>query len=125
MIRGVVTPDLQAVIHLAVRGRAGHEEIEFVVDTGFNTFLTLPTETIARLNLSKTGVAQAVLADGSEVELAVYEAVVLWNGEERDVSVLESDVALVGMAMLRGCEMKIEIVDGGAVSIEAITNRSF
>jgi len=125
VIRGIVTPDLQAVIHLAVRGRAGcEEEIEFVIDSGFNTFLTLPSEIIVRLGLSKAGVSQAVLANGSEVEVAVYEAVVLWNNEERDVSVLESDGALLGMAMLRGCEVKIEIVDGGAISIEAITNRS-
>lgn len=125
MIRGVVTPDLQAVIHLAVRGKAGREEeIEFVVDTGFNTFLSLPSELIARLNLSKVGVSQAVLADGSEVELAVYEAVVLWNGAERDVTVLESDGALVGVAMLRGCELKIEVVDGGGVSIKTMLNES-
>lgn len=124
MIRGVVTPDLQAVIHLAVRGRAGREQIEFVVDTGFNTFPTLPAEIIARLGLSKAGVSQALLAGGSEVELAVYEAVMLWNGSERDVTVLQSDGALFAMALLRNCQLKIEAIDGGAVSIEAILNKS-
>jgi len=43
MISGVVTGDRQAVIRLTVRGPTGQEqEIEAVIDTGFDGCLSLP-----------------------------------------------------------------------------------
>ena len=52
MITGVVTNDRQAVIHLTVRGPAGQEqEIEAIIDTGFDGWLSLPSSLVAGLGL--------------------------------------------------------------------------
>jgi predicted aspartyl protease len=52
MISGLVTGDGQAVIHLTVRGPTGQEQdIEAVIDTGFDGWLSLPSSIIASLNL--------------------------------------------------------------------------
>ena len=52
MITGVVTDDRQPVIHLLVRGPAGQEqEIEAIIDTGFDGWLSLPSSLITRLGL--------------------------------------------------------------------------
>ena len=50
MIRGEVSADWEATIRLKVLGPSGQEEdVEAVIDTGFNGFLTLPPDLIARL----------------------------------------------------------------------------
>jgi hypothetical protein len=52
MITGVVTDDRQAIIHLIVRGPAGQEqEIEAIIDTGFDGSLSLPSSTVVQLGL--------------------------------------------------------------------------
>jgi predicted aspartyl protease len=53
MINGVVTGDRQAVIHLTVRGPTGLEqEIEAIIDTGFDGYLSLPSSFIVFLSLA-------------------------------------------------------------------------
>ncbi len=54
--------------------------IEFVVDTGFTDFLTLPAGAVAAMGLPFLHRAPIVLADGSTEAVAVYEAVILWSG---------------------------------------------
>jgi predicted aspartyl protease len=52
MITGVVTSFYQATIRLIVRGPTGQaQEIEAVIDTGFDGVLSLPPADIATLGL--------------------------------------------------------------------------
>jgi predicted aspartyl protease len=52
MITGVVTPFHQATIRLIVRGPTGQaQEIDAVIDTGFDGALSLPPADIAALSL--------------------------------------------------------------------------
>ena len=52
MISGTVTEDHEAVVRLAVFGKAGQREpIEAVVDTGFTGWLSLPRSLINDLEL--------------------------------------------------------------------------
>jgi predicted aspartyl protease len=52
MITGVVTDDRQALIRLIVRGPAGNEqEVEAMIDTGFDGWLSLPSSIIFPLDL--------------------------------------------------------------------------
>ena len=77
--------------------------IDAIIDTGFDGFLTLPASVVADLALPLAGATRAALGDGSEVFLDAFEAVVLWDCDERRVVTLETKgEALVGMAMLSG-----------------------
>ncbi len=52
MIRGRVTADREALLRLAVKGGDSEtREIEGVIDTGFNGFLTLPGSAVHALGL--------------------------------------------------------------------------
>ncbi len=122
MIAGVVTSSREAVIRFLVRGAPGREEeVESVIDTGFTGFLTLPTPTVHSLGLPYAGAAQGTLADASIVSLDVFEAVVWWDDRERDILVLAAEGAtLVGMALLSGYRVPLDVESGGAVRIEAL-----
>jgi predicted aspartyl protease len=83
MITGVVTADREPVIRLIVRGPDGEEEIEAVVDTGFNGHLTIPPNLIKALDLQWRRRGRALLADGTESLFDIYEANVLWDRQPR------------------------------------------
>ncbi len=123
MIRGVVTNDRQAVIHLMVRGPAGQEqEIEAIIDTGFDGWLSLPSSLVAGLGLVWRRRGRALLADGSESVFDIYEATVDWDGEARRVPVDEAEtVPLVGMSLLEGYELTVQAQPGGNVTVRALS----
>ena len=52
MIVGVVTASREAVVSLTVRGPRGRaQEVQAVIDTGFDSSLTLPARLITALEL--------------------------------------------------------------------------
>jgi clan AA aspartic protease len=122
MIIGIVNANLEATIRLIVRGAQGQEqEIEAVIDTGFTGSLTLPVELIAALGLAWRGHAQAELADGSLHLFDVYAATLLWDDRARMVEIDATDSdPLVGMGLLHGYDLRIQVVEGGKVTIEML-----
>ena len=122
MIEGTVNENYEATIRLTFRGAAREgREIEAIIDTGFTGYLTLPTALIDRLALSWKGRSQALIADGSIHIFDEYIGTVLWNGEARTVEVAAADTTpLVGMGLLRGHGLKVDVVANGAVTIEAL-----
>ena len=123
MITGIVTVTREAVISLMVRGPNGQEqEIEAVIDTGFDGSLTLPLALITALGLPWRRRGRALLADGNDSVFDIYEATVLWDGTARRVSVDEVDVVpLVGMSLLYGYELTVQIVEGGSVRLKPLS----
>ncbi|MBA3425798.1 MAG: clan AA aspartic protease [Rubrobacter sp.] len=92
-----------------------------MVDTGFTGHLTLPTTTVEALELPIVGSAESILADGRLVLEDVCLAWVLWHGGERPVRGLVADATpLLGMALLRGSEIRIEAIEGGEVEIRPV-----
>jgi len=122
MISGVVTDDRQAVIHLTVRGPAGQEqEIEAIIDTGFDGSLSLPPSIVVQLGLPWRQRGRALLADGSESVFDIYEATADWDGEARRIVVDEVEtVPLIGMSLLEGYELTIQVQRGGNVTLRAL-----
>jgi clan AA aspartic protease len=122
MITGIVTVEREAVVSLTVRGSKGQEhETEAVIDTGFDGSLTLPPALITALELPWRRRGRALLADGNESVFDIYEATVIWDGAPRRVSVDEVDaVPLVGMALLYGYELTIQIMEGGQVLLKPL-----
>lgn len=120
MITGKVTSNLEAVISLEViRSRKQTQQVEAVIDTGFNGYLTLPNHLINRLKLQLAGNRRATLGDGNVVVLDAYLAKVLWHNQERETLVLQADGGpLVGMSLLYGNRVTLNVVDGGDVIID-------
>ena len=122
MITGIITAAREAAISLTVRGPNGQEqEIEAVIDTGFDGSLTFPPALITALGLPWRRRGRALLADGNESVFEIYETTVIWDGTARRVSVDEVDVVpLVGMALLYGYELTVQIVEGGRVVLKPL-----
>ena len=125
MIEGAVNAAFQAVVTLPLSGPDGRSrEIDFVVDTGFDRFLTLPRSMVAELGLISRGIHQAILADGSAVALNVYDVTVTWDGIARYTTAVAADnVPLLGMSLLEGHDLSIRVRDGGRVLIQPAVER--
>jgi clan AA aspartic protease len=123
MIAGIVTAAREAVIALTVLGPNGQtEEIQAVTDTGFDGSLTVPANLIAALGLPWRRRGRSLLADGSESVCDIYEATVIWDTGPRRIIVDEVDIVpLVGMSLLYGYELTVQIVEGGSVLIKSLT----
>lgn len=120
MIEGVVNTTYQAVVPLAVSGPAGRvRDIEAVIDTGYNGFLTLPPVLVSELGLPFVTIGQAILADGGEATFDIHRVTVLLDGESRSVDVYVSDAApLAGMRLLDGYSVCLDVEHRGRVVIE-------
>lgn len=116
----VVANGREAMLGVQVSGResAADIEVQAVIDTGFTGHLTLPPDVVGALSLPERGFVDVELADGGTATLSVYDALVLGHGRWRRVPAYRSDIdPLLGMALLRGSILTVEVVSGGAVEI--------
>jgi clan AA aspartic protease len=121
MIAGVVWSD-ECRIRLKVKGLRGwQQEVEAVIDTGYAASLTLPPAVVTALGLRWRSANRFTLADGSECFFDVYVAKVDWDGKVRAILVDEVDAGpLVGMRLLRGHELKVQVRYRGKVTIKRL-----
>ena len=122
MMAGVVR-GLQARVKLRIVGpRDGAHEVAAIVDSGFTGCLTLPPPIIASLELPRKGFLRGVMADGSERLLDLYGATVMWDRRRRQIDVAEADsIPLIGMALLNGYELTMQVRPGGKVAIKRLS----
>jgi clan AA aspartic protease len=122
MMTGVVNAALEAWLRLSVEDVRGHvREVEAILDTGFNGFLTLPPAVVAALELPWLFRQQGQLADGSLQVLDVFEAAIRWDGQPRTVEVEAIDAQpLIGMGLMRAHELRVHVKPGGVVTIAAV-----
>ena len=121
MIEGAVNAALEAVIAVSVTGSEGRaQEIEAVIDTGYNGLLTLPPSAVRQLALPFVTRGQATLANGSKDVYDAYDATISWDGKAINILVDEADTTpLVGMALLENHSLHIDVRSGGRATIEA------
>lgn len=121
MIVGAVE-NLEASIEIEVFDAAGQpQQVLAVIDTGYNGHLTLPAEKIAFLGLSLAGQRRAKLADDSLVLLDVFQGSMTWHGARKNILVSQAEGgALIGMRLLAGSRLTIDVVNRGRVSIETL-----
>jgi clan AA aspartic protease len=114
-----------ARIELKVRGANGRQtQVEAVIDTGFSGWLTLPKAMIHWLSLEWMSPGHAQLGDGRIAVFDVYEVAVVWHRRVLRIFVDESpSTPLIGMSLLKGSELKMQVCLGGKVSIRPLPTR--
>ena len=97
--------------------------MDFVIDTGFNDYLTLPIQAVSAMNLPLYSSIPARLADGNEALLSVHSATIIWDDVEKVVPILASGYKpLLGVALMEGYHLEIDFQDNGLVSLEKISS---
>lgn len=95
--------------------------VEFVVDTGFTEFLTLPPAAVTAMRLPLDHHETAGLADGSTIKIDIHSATILWNGIETQVSVVATGRRpLLGTALLDDQELRVQFRENGLVTVEKL-----
>jgi clan AA aspartic protease len=126
MINGIVDQNCEATVRLVVSNESKQRQvINAVIDTGFTGFLTLPLTVINSLSLRLYSREEGTLGDGSTCIFDVYSGLVIWDGEYRyiDVNASETD-PLVGMSLLYGYRIQLDAIEGGTVTIQALSSLS-
>ena len=122
MMYGSVNQNCEALLPIVVRNDTKTQLVDAVIDTGFSGFLTLPSSAIATLDLTWKGRDIATLGDGTSCIFEVYIAIVIWDGQYRTIDINESEtVLLVGMRLFRGYDLHIQTIEGGSVTIDALS----
>ena len=112
--------DGRAYVQCSVLSSSGTvQEIEALLDTGFNGSLALSPEQIAALGLKQQSKTTVVLASGERRNVPTYRATIQFGGQEQAVLVAEAGESLIGMALLWGHDLHIQCEAGGSVTVEA------
>ncbi len=121
MISGIVNDRLEAVVELPVSSPAGQtSDIKAIVDTGYNGFLMLPTAVVNELGLLYAGKVTVILADGNRTDLPLFRVQLIWDDQPMSITVAASGpVPLVGMELLEGHNLNIDVHSGGSVQINS------
>ena len=120
MIRGTVNDRKEAIVFLQIIGANGQAVLrQVVIDTGFTGFLTLPLSLVLTLQLPLVETRTYTLGVNNNVDFNLYAVTVEWDGRDRDVLALATDGdPLLGMSMLQGFRLFVDVIDGGDVTIE-------
>ena len=91
---------------------------------GLSGYLDVPygAHSMQKLDIFRArGQSRALLANGQEELLDLYEVTLLWDGQWRTVETDTADTdALVGMSLLYRYSVYVEAVEGGQVVIAAL-----
>ena len=119
MIEGRINDRYEPIITITVTTPEGaSREVEAVVDTGFNGFLSLPAELVEELGLPFLYSSRAFLADDRQVTLQTHQATINWDGQSRTVRASASGTtALVGMRLMEQHQLEMDVRREGAVRI--------
>jgi clan AA aspartic protease len=101
------------MVDVDVGGTRGQAKVRALLDTGFDGYVCLPTETAVRLGLDPTGSTMVEYADGRQQKELRFKGKVRFKGKTKTVEIYltDSDEALVGMKLLRGCRVLIDVPD--------------
>ncbi len=112
----------EAVVPLEVTdGSGGRRRFQAVLDTGFTGYIALPPAEAAELGLAVEGGRTIILADGTQQTFQTYAASAPWLGEERSILVYGvGDRPLIGMRMLAGGRVTLDVIEDGPVAIASL-----
>ncbi len=119
VVRYVTGEGHASFARVRVLGFSGQSvEYDAIIDTGFSGSVAILPEDVVTLGLLPSGSVETILADGSVRTVLTYSAAVEWDGIQIISEVIADDeVPLIGMEILTGYNLSIDVVDGGAVRI--------
>ena len=123
MLNGSISAAKQATTTVTIVGPTGlQQSVEVVRDTGFTGFLTLPPRLIVSLLLIYDRARTLTLANNMSYRFASYVgAEVVLGGQRYPVRVLMKEGhLLLGMALLEGHRLCLDITAGGEVRLEPL-----
>jgi clan AA aspartic protease len=122
MAQGFMRDASEAILPIDVSGKSGAIiTLDAIVDTGFSEFLTLPSALIDELELTRTTLVTIRLADGSRRTANVYKGSVRIEDLWLEIGIEESEGDIIlGMGLLRNCQVCIEVAEGGVVTVESL-----
>ena len=94
---------------------------DFILDSGFEGDLTLPPDLLPGLDMSYAGELPFALADLTLRTRPVYQILLEWQGEERIAAIVAMEGnPLLGVGLLRGNLVQMEMDEGGEVTVEVM-----
>jgi clan AA aspartic protease len=119
MIFGKVAENLDPCMDLTVCLPDGRREpFSAVIDTGFNSELAAPPTWLEKLGAVDAAPTEVRLADDTVLEVPCYSLTVLWHGQERRIrAIAAGEEVLIGMRLLRGSQVKIDVEKNGSIEI--------
>jgi predicted aspartyl protease len=119
---GVVTAQNELLISLRFRGTSGIFDMPMTIDTGFNDYLALTQDAIAALGLTEFEKVHFKTADGKHVISHYFVSEIEWFGSWMRVPVIRIEGGnFIGVAMLEGCRLTVEVKERGEVRIEKLS----
>jgi clan AA aspartic protease len=111
-VKGTVDDKLRALLPVSVSATVTGQRHDILawVDTAFNGGLVIPEKQISELGLAKESSAEAILADGTLVELETFACCFHWFNKSYETQVISNDgeVALLGTMLLDGHRLVID-----------------
>ncbi len=102
----------------------GQEEpltVEFILDTGFKGYLSLPQAAINALDAVYLGDRPVAFADGVIRTRPFYQIMLEWQEETHPIEIIALDgKPLLGVELIEGSILQVEMRDGGEVSVEPL-----
>ena len=116
-MRGEVI-ECEGILRIQLRGAEGIEiAADAIVDTGFTDYLCLPAGIVEALDLEFETWMLMSMADDRAENVCVFKGTIVWHGEERVIPIHQVDAPLIGMSLLRGDRLTMDVVDGGELTI--------
>ncbi|RLS51939.1 MAG: clan AA aspartic protease [Planctomycetota bacterium] len=120
MMTGWIDADCQAIVPLAVKHRgsfAPDASIEFLIDTGFTGYLSIPSAWVDRFGLSVIDIQRGITADGRAVYFETVDVTILWHDEPRVIRAQVLEEPLIGTRLLRSNQATIRWESGSTFEI--------
>lgn len=122
MIVGLVNSRREAIVRLQVKDHLMRDhDVDAVIDTGFTGQLILPQALVNQLQLPWLRRSRGTLAFGRTTWIDIYSATAVWNGQYVSLRVAAGGTdPLIGMELLEGHQLWIEVTRNGNVHIDAL-----
>lgn len=119
-LQGRIDANLEARLTLQT-GTDGHQEdVEFLIDTGFNGFVAIPMSLVNRLNLSLGAVQSGVTADGRSGYFDTVSVTLLWHDRLISIHAQVLEEPLLGTRLLQGNELSANWIAGGTFQLSKL-----